>query len=88
MVEAEEGAGSTRGRTGAEEKRRREEKRRGAAKLGVSKQKGRSKCPGGQLEQVNRERDLEKDREKKVTGGGSPPLPQLLPPPPTHRSPQ
>lgn len=90
--EAEEGEGSTRGRTGAEEKTRWEERPRGVEKSPAWKQKGRSKCPVDQLAPANQGRDLENDLERGVTGGGSSPQPQLLPPPPTrwssHRWPQ
>lgn len=71
MQEAEEGGGSTRGRTGAEEKTKGEERLRGVEKSPAWKQKGRSKCPVDQLGPVNQERDLENDLEKGVTGGGS-----------------
>lgn len=85
VEEAEEGGRRTEGRTGAEEKRRGKEMMRGVEKSPVPKQKGRYKFPVDQLEQVNQEKDPEKDLERGVTGRDSPPRPQLLPPPPLVR---
>ncbi len=87
VEEEEEGGRRTEGRTEAGERRRQEERIRGKEKTrGVVrsqgwKQRGRYKFHVGQLEQVNQEKDPEKDLERGVTGGDSPPQPRLPLPP-------
>lgn len=65
---------------GGKERRKGKEKRRGVASLVVWKQKGRSSSLVDQLEQVNQEKETEKDPERGVIGEASPRLPPLPPP--------
>lgn len=67
--------------TRGEERIREKQKTRGAEKSLVQKPKARYKFHVDQLEQVNQEKDPEKDLERGVTGRDSPQPPRLLLPP-------